>query len=77
MQKALAAGVPAFAGSPVEIHYSPAEQLDRIDAELIDNAETSINIAAYVLSDWQVIDALDNAAREGRQGARYPRPARA
>jgi phosphatidylserine/phosphatidylglycerophosphate/cardiolipin synthase-like enzyme len=46
-------------------HYAPEERLDRIDAELINNAEASVDIAAFVLSDWEVIDALDNAAPRG------------
>jgi phosphatidylserine/phosphatidylglycerophosphate/cardiolipin synthase-like enzyme len=50
---------------PVEIHYAPAERLDRIDAQLIDTAQNSIDIAAYVLSDWGVIDALNAAAARG------------
>jgi hypothetical protein len=63
---ALLAGLsgPAHAAAP-EIHYAPEERLDRIDAELINNAEMSIDIAAYVLTDWEVIDALDNAAARG------------
>jgi phosphatidylserine/phosphatidylglycerophosphate/cardiolipin synthase-like enzyme len=48
-----------------EIHYAPEERLDRIDAELINNAGTSIDVAAYVLSDWSVIDALNDAAARG------------
>ena len=55
----------AFADSAPEIHYAPEERLDRIDAELINNAATSIDIAAYVLSDWGVIDALNDAGARG------------
>ena len=40
---ALTAGA-ASADSP-EVHYAPEERLDRIDVALIDNAETSINMA--------------------------------
>jgi phosphatidylserine/phosphatidylglycerophosphate/cardiolipin synthase-like enzyme len=62
----LALAGPAIAETaPFEIHYAPAERLDRIDVDLIDNAETSIDMAAYVLTDWEVIDALDNAAARG------------
>lgn len=55
----------AWAEPALEIHYAPEERLDRVDAELINNAETSIDIAAYVLSDWQVIDALNDAEARG------------
>jgi phosphatidylserine/phosphatidylglycerophosphate/cardiolipin synthase-like enzyme len=48
-----------------EIHFAPEERLDRIDVELIDNAATEIDMAAYVLSDWGIIDALNNAAARG------------
>jgi phosphatidylserine/phosphatidylglycerophosphate/cardiolipin synthase-like enzyme len=56
---------PTCADSTPEIHFSPEERLDRIDAELINNAETSIDMAAYVLSDWEVIDALNDAEARG------------
>jgi phosphatidylserine/phosphatidylglycerophosphate/cardiolipin synthase-like enzyme len=55
---------PAFA-APLEIHYAPEERLDRVDVSLIENAQTSIDIAAYVLSDWAIIDALNDAAARG------------
>ena len=48
-----------------EIHYSPVEKLDRIDVELIDNAAVSIDMAAYVLTDHDVIVALNNAQARG------------
>jgi hypothetical protein len=34
------------------IHYAPAENLEHIDVQLIDNAQHEIDFAAYVLSDW-------------------------
>jgi phosphatidylserine/phosphatidylglycerophosphate/cardiolipin synthase-like enzyme len=59
--------MPAWAAwaAPLEIHYAPEERLDRIDAELINNAETSVDIAAYILSDWIIIDALNDAEARG------------
>jgi phosphatidylserine/phosphatidylglycerophosphate/cardiolipin synthase-like enzyme len=51
--------------APVEIHYAPRENLERIDVALIDSAGESIDIAAYVLTDWAVIDALADAAERG------------
>jgi len=32
------------------IHHAPAENLERIDVELIDSAEHEIDLAAYVLT---------------------------
>ena len=49
--------------TPLEIHYSPEERLDRIDADLIATATTSIDLASYSLTDPMVIDALDAAQR--------------
>jgi hypothetical protein len=36
--------------APVEIHYSPSEDLERIDVALIGEAAKQIDMAAYVLS---------------------------
>ncbi len=47
------------------IHYAPAENLERIDVGLIDSARTRLDMAAYVLTDWPVMEALDRAARRG------------
>jgi phosphatidylserine/phosphatidylglycerophosphate/cardiolipin synthase-like enzyme len=54
---------PARAG--LAVHYAPAENLERIDVALIDTAKSEIDIAAYVLTDWPVIDALTRAADRG------------
>jgi len=45
-----------------EIHYAPEENLELVDARVIGGAELSIDMAAYVLSDRQVIEALTAAA---------------
>jgi phosphatidylserine/phosphatidylglycerophosphate/cardiolipin synthase-like enzyme len=47
------------------VHYAPAENLEHIDVGLIDRAKTSIDMAAYVLTDWAVIQALTRAADRG------------
>jgi phosphatidylserine/phosphatidylglycerophosphate/cardiolipin synthase-like enzyme len=47
------------------IHYAPAENLEHIDVALIDTAEHEIDLAAYVLTDWPVIQALTRAADRG------------
>ena len=40
------------------IRYAPAENLEHIDVALIDRAEHEIDMAAYVLTDWPVMQAL-------------------
>jgi phosphatidylserine/phosphatidylglycerophosphate/cardiolipin synthase-like enzyme len=47
------------------IHYAPAENLEHIDVELIDSARHEIDFAAYVLTDWPVMQALERAADRG------------
>ena len=54
--------------SPVgaaEVHYSPGENLERIDVALIGEAAKQIDMAAYVLTDSAVIEALREAAERG------------
>jgi phosphatidylserine/phosphatidylglycerophosphate/cardiolipin synthase-like enzyme len=52
----------AKSGSVVEIHYAPRENLETVDVREISRAELSIDMAAYVLSDPQIIEALTDAA---------------
>jgi len=47
------------------IHYAPAENLEHIDVALIDTAKREIDFAAYVLTDWPVMQALKRAADRG------------
>lgn len=61
----VAAPVAIRGETPPVIHYAPAENLERIDVSLIDSARRSLDMAAYVLTDWPVISALDRAARRG------------
>jgi phosphatidylserine/phosphatidylglycerophosphate/cardiolipin synthase-like enzyme len=75
---------PGLADPSPVIHYAPVENLERVDAGLIDQAEHTIDIAAYVLTDWPVMSALLRAARRGvkirvymdgrRIGEREPTP---
>jgi phosphatidylserine/phosphatidylglycerophosphate/cardiolipin synthase-like enzyme len=58
----LVAGAEA---ATLDIHYAPTENLEAIDVELINEAEASIDMAAYVLSDAAVIEALNDAADRG------------
>jgi phosphatidylserine/phosphatidylglycerophosphate/cardiolipin synthase-like enzyme len=48
-----------------EIHYAPRENLENLDARAIGRAELSIDMAAYVLSDARIIEALTDAAERG------------
>ena len=52
----------AETGSQIEIHYAPQENLETVDVQEIGRAELSIDMAAYVLSDKEIIEALTDAA---------------
>ena len=52
-------------GPQPEIHYAPRENLESLDARAIHRAELSIDMAAYVLSDPRIIEALTDAAERG------------
>ena len=61
---------PGFAASlrdepAIEVHYAPAENLERLDAALIASARQRIDLAAYTLTDRAVLDALIEARRRG------------
>ena len=48
-----------------EIHYSPAEDLARIDVTLNGEVTKQVDMAAYVLTDRAIVDALREAAARG------------
>jgi len=52
-------------GPEAQIHYAPRENLESVDAREIGRAKLSIDMAAYVLSDPRVIEALIDAAERG------------
>ena len=56
---------PCSAEPAPVIHYAPAENLEHVDVALIDRAEHEIDMAAYVLTDWPVMQALTRAADRG------------
>jgi phosphatidylserine/phosphatidylglycerophosphate/cardiolipin synthase-like enzyme len=56
---------PRVDGSQPEIHYAPRENLESLDTRDIGLAELSIDMAAYVLSDPRIIEALTTAAERG------------
>ncbi len=47
----------------LEIHYAPVENLERVDVELLKSAQKQIDMAAYSLTDWAIVDALLDAHR--------------
>lgn len=67
LRLALAALALGFAGRALgtEIHYSPRENLEKIDVALIEAANDEIDMAAYVLSDRAIADALVAAQERG------------
>jgi len=56
---------PRAAEGQTEIHYAPRENLENVDAREIGRAQLSIDIAAYVLSDPRIAEALTEAAERG------------
>jgi phosphatidylserine/phosphatidylglycerophosphate/cardiolipin synthase-like enzyme len=56
---------PCSADPAAVIHYAPAENFERVDVALIDIAWHEIDMAADVLTDWPVIQALTRAADRG------------
>jgi len=56
---------PSQISSGLQIHYSPVENLEAIDVGLISQARSTIDIAAYVLTDVPVIEALLAASERG------------
>jgi len=56
---------PCGADPAPVIHYAPGENLEHVDVALIDRAEREIDMAAYVLTDWPILQALTRAADRG------------
>jgi hypothetical protein len=64
---------PCRADPAPVIHYAPAENLEHVDVALIDSARHEIDMAAYVLIDWPVMQALIlHVARIGRALPTHP-----
>jgi phosphatidylserine/phosphatidylglycerophosphate/cardiolipin synthase-like enzyme len=61
----LASLAPGVADPAPAIHYAPIENLEHVDVALIDRAQHEIDMAAYVLTDWPVMQALTRAADRG------------
>ena len=69
----LATLAPCRAEPTPAIHYAPAENLEHVDVALIDRAEHEIDMAAYVLTDWPILQTLTRAADRGVKVRIYPR----
>ena len=61
----LAGGCAAEAETSAEVHYAPEENLETIDAALIGAARDTIDMAAYVLTDRTIVEALRAAGARG------------
>jgi hypothetical protein len=59
------AAAPCPVGNSAEIHYALDEDLESIDVALVGEAVKQIDMAAYVLTDRAVIEALRQAAVRG------------
>lgn len=60
-----AASARADATAPVAVFYAPETNLERLDLGLLGGAQTSIDLAAYNLSNHAVIQALCRLAQAG------------
>lgn len=49
----------------LEWHSAPAENLEHVDIAQFATAKQTIDLAAYVLTDWAIMDALRTAAKRG------------
>ena len=54
--------VPA---NSVQVHYAPFENLEHVDTDLLAQAHSTIDLAAYSLTDYAVAQALIAAAQRG------------
>ena len=73
------ASVPSSVELPSGEHYSPAEDLERLDHEAIRSARRSVDIAMFSFTDVLLAQAVREAGRRGvrirlyRDGAEYER----
>jgi len=57
----------AFACPAPVMHFAPAENLEQIDVRLMDAAQHEIDLAAFVLTDGGIMQALGRASDRGVQ----------
>jgi hypothetical protein len=65
------APVPSSMGLPSGEHYSPAEDLERLDYQAIRGARRSLDIAMYSFTDIPLAEAVREAGRRGIRGRIY------
>src|ERR1700716_3169524 len=75
LPSALCQNKPPFSFSPLSRRVTPiprrsftnapGENLEHVDVALIDRAQHEIDMAAYVLTDWPILQALTRAADRG------------
>lgn len=57
---------PAFQNcNQLEIHYSPEENLEQIDADLLASAEGEVELTAYSFTDRRIVKVLEERASKG------------
>jgi phosphatidylserine/phosphatidylglycerophosphate/cardiolipin synthase-like enzyme len=49
----------------LETHYSPAENLEALDSAALRNAQSTIDLCAYSLTDHALVEAISQAAQRG------------
>jgi phosphatidylserine/phosphatidylglycerophosphate/cardiolipin synthase-like enzyme len=49
----------------LEIHYSPEENLEQIDADLLASAEGEVELTAYSFTDRRIVKVLEERASKG------------
>jgi phosphatidylserine/phosphatidylglycerophosphate/cardiolipin synthase-like enzyme len=49
----------------VEIHYSPQEDLEQVDSELLSTARTEVEITSYSFTDRGIAKVLEDRAKHG------------
>jgi phosphatidylserine/phosphatidylglycerophosphate/cardiolipin synthase-like enzyme len=49
----------------LETHYSPVENLEALDGAALRNAQSTIDLCAYSLTDHALIEAISQAAQRG------------
>jgi hypothetical protein len=59
-------------GAVAEVHYGPGEDLERIDVGLIREAAKQIDMAAYVLTDTAIVEALQVASDQVAMQCSHP-----
>lgn len=54
-----------IAAEAFEIHYAPVENLEHVDVDLLAEAGDTVDLAAFILTDRPIIEALIDAKERG------------